>query len=158
MHDSAVSRLDTLQDKHPSSLTGSDIAATIRIMQSNREGVPEVRGGTRRGRGQVASTTADHLGALLTSMTCAADGQNHWIRDGVHNAHRYPALCGRLVVPAALVAPPGPNCTACAAALNEGHQRRRSRSLSTLAWLVGSVAYRPGKHRRNRAPRSVNAS
>lgn len=80
------------------------------------------------------------------------DGHDHWVSDGVNTAHRYPALCGQLVIPAALVAPPGPTCPGCTAALDERHQRRRG--LGVLTRLASLTAVRQGKHRRDHLLRS----
>lgn len=136
------------RNDHPPSLTSPQTPKIIRIMRSSRE--------IRLDGRQEARAAAGHARALLTSMTCAADGHDHWIGGGAINTHRYLALCGQLVMPAALVAPPGPACSACTAALNEDHQQQRSRSLLTR--MAGLATIRQGKHRRNRAPRSVHAS
>lgn len=99
-----------------------------------------------------------HVRESLMSMTCAADGHDHWVDECLRGSGGYLGLCGREVMPAALVAPPGPSCAACAAMLNKGYRQQRSRNPGVLAWLKGWAIVRQGKHRRNRAPESVNAS
>jgi hypothetical protein len=92
-------------------------------------------------------------------MTCAADGHEHWVGDDVCGAHRlgrYPALCGRLVISAALAAP-GPACQACAAVLAESHQQRRSRKTDVLVQMTGLASRGQGKHRRDRTRWLVTA-
>ncbi|MGH3547432.1 MAG: hypothetical protein ACRDQU_04775 [Pseudonocardiaceae bacterium] len=74
---------------------------------------------------------------------------------GARRSGGYVGLCGRLVMPAALVAPPGPTCPACAAVLKEGRRQQRSRNPGVLARLTGLATVRQGKHRRNRVARSV---
>lgn len=84
-------------------------------------------------------------------MTCAADGHEHWVGDsgrGGRQSGRYPALCGRLVISAALAAPPGPTCPACAAVATHGHRRQRSRRTGVLVQMIGLAGRSQGKHRR----------
>lgn len=113
---------------------------------------------TQPNRRPRAGATAGHTRTLLTSMICVADGHDHWVSDNPDNAHRYQALCGRLVIPAALVTPPGPACPGCVAMLNDGHRQHRSPTPGVLALLTGFASTRGGKHRRNRALRSALAS
>jgi hypothetical protein len=85
-------------------------------------------------------------------VTRAADGHEHWVGDdvcGAHRSGRYPALCGRLVMSAALAAAPGPACQACAAVLAESHQQGRSRRTDVLVRKIGLAVGSQGKHRRD---------
>ena len=72
-----------------------------------------------------------------TAMTSTADGRDHLLSEqattaGVVAGHgEYTALCGRLVVAASLVTPPGPTCLDCETALHRStttsttsHRRR----------------------------------
>lgn len=72
-----------------------------------------------------------------TTITCAVDGRDHLVSDrattaGLAAGHgRYTAACGRVVVAAPMVAPPGPSCSSCVAELRritagstEGSRRR----------------------------------
>jgi len=59
-----------------------------------------------------------------TAMTSTADGRDHLLSEqattaGLVAGHgEYTALCGRLVVAASLVTPPGPTCLDCETALH----------------------------------------
>lgn len=76
------------------------------------------------------------------SMTCTGDGRDHWIRDelpgGARSSGRYRAVCGRLVIPAPLVAPPGRACPACVVVLDTSRCPRRAHpgALTRLARLL----------------------
>jgi len=72
-----------------------------------------------------------------TAMTSTADGRDHLLSEqattaGLVAGHgKYTALCGRLVVAASLVTPPGPTCLDCETALHRSatasttsHRRR----------------------------------
>lgn len=120
-------------------LTRAKTTSIMQIMQFN---------GSRQPARQAS---ADRPRALLRSMTCVADGREHWIADSVSGARRsgrYPALCGRQVMAAALAAPQGPACPACAVVLAEGYRRRRSRRTDVLVQMIGLAARSHGKHRR----------
>ncbi|MCA1673746.1 MAG: hypothetical protein LC799_16605 [Actinobacteria bacterium] len=80
------------------------------------------------------------------TITCAVDGRDHLVSDrattaGLAAGHgRYTAACGRVVVAAPMVAPPGPSCSSCVAELRritagstEGSRRRRR---GVMAWLL----------------------
>jgi hypothetical protein len=59
-------------------------------------------------------------GLQWTTITSGADGFAHAVADpvlaaGAVSAGRFVAMCGRLVVPAALTAPPGRPCLLCTA-------------------------------------------
>jgi hypothetical protein len=111
-------------------------------------------------RGRAVKASARLPKAFLTSMTCSGDGREHWVGDGVGDARqsgRHVALCGRHVMPAALAAPPGPACPACAAVVQKMHQRRGRRT-DVRARTIGVAVGRQGKHRRSRAWRPVHAS
>lgn len=57
-------------------------------------------------------------GPLLSSVTCTGDGLDHRVSDielsEAHRSGRWRAVCGRLVLPAPMVAPAGPACPHCA--------------------------------------------
>jgi hypothetical protein len=65
-----------------------------------------------------------------TAVTSTVGGRDHLIDDRAmadgHAASRgqFAALCGHLVVAAALVAPPGPSCRDCAALLRRSEASR----------------------------------
>ena len=72
--------------------------------------------------------------ARPATMTSTADGRDHLISDqatatGLAAGHgEYVAICGRVVVAAPLVLPPGPTCLDCETALHRittGTHRRR---------------------------------
>lgn len=119
-------------------------------------------------RATQAAAGSEQLGALLIPVTCVADGLDHRVSDasldGVHRPGRYWAQCGRLVIPAPLVAPPGPPCRACAAVSDHGHQhRKRNASRGVLALLVRVFFQRPqaspeGSTRAVRVARSPHRS
>ena len=79
-----------------------------------------------------------------TAMTSTADGRDHLLSQqattaGLVAGHgRYTALCGRPVVAASLVTPPGPTCLDCETALHRStttsttSHRRRSGLLARL--------------------------
>ena len=71
--------------------------------------------------------TVDQIRHRITrpmAMTSTADGRDHLLSQqattaGLVAGHgKYTALCGRLVVAAALVTPPGPTCLDCETALH----------------------------------------
>ena len=68
-----------------------------------------------------------------TSVTSATDGRTHRIAEDAYTAGlvagsgRYTALCGRLVMAAALVCPPGPDCQGCTAAVGAAHRAEHGR-------------------------------
>ncbi|MGH3885966.1 MAG: hypothetical protein ACRDSZ_05225 [Pseudonocardiaceae bacterium] len=76
------------------------------------------------------------------TVTSTVDGRDHLINDRAmadgHAASRgqFTALCGHLVVAAALVAPPGPPCRDCAAVLgrNEASRHRVGVVARMLRW------------------------
>jgi hypothetical protein len=82
-----------------------------------------------------------------TTVTSGEDGYAHEVADpvlaaGAVAAGRFVALCGRLVVPAALTAPPGRPCLLCAATPTEAadppagrHRRGRVRGPARAAFL-----------------------
>jgi hypothetical protein len=80
------------------------------------------------------------------------------IRCRAGRSGRYLALCGQLVIPAALATPPGPPCPACIAVLDNGQRPQPRRVPGMPSWLAGLVNVSQGKHRRHRMRRSVNAS
>ncbi|MGH3929111.1 MAG: hypothetical protein ACRDTF_03950 [Pseudonocardiaceae bacterium] len=59
-----------------------------------------------------------------TTMTCSADGRDHLVSDQatqtglVAGQGHFLAICGHLVIAAALVVPPGPTCLDCETALH----------------------------------------
>lgn len=118
-------------DSHKSAiwhLTRLAIAENIRIMHSKS---------TRHGKRCINA----HAGVPPVSMTCTGDGLDHRVGDASLSddcrSGRYRAVCGRLVIPAALVAPSGPPCLACAGVLGEGRRRReRGTSPEVLRRLV----------------------
>ena len=63
-----------------------------------------------------------------TAVTSTADGRDHLLSEqattaGLVAGHgKYTALCGRLVVAASLVTPPGPTCLDCETALQHHDQ------------------------------------
>uniref|UniRef100_UPI003F4999E9 hypothetical protein n=1 Tax=Pseudonocardia sp. CA-138482 TaxID=3240023 RepID=UPI003F4999E9 len=77
---------------------------------------------------------------LVTAMTSVADGLEHAIADSefVPSRHggRYRAVCGHLVVPGSMSAPPGRPCPPCVARLRwrptVATARRRRRFLPGL--------------------------
>jgi hypothetical protein len=111
-----------------------------------------LRGRMQQGRSPAAGTTAGLARTFLAAMTCVPDGHDHWVWDDADQAQRYLALCGRLVIPAALVTPPGPTCPACAAVVAQSHPQRRHRT-DVLVQMIGLAGRRQGKHRRQRAQR-----
>lgn len=107
------------------------------------------------------TTTTHHI-----RCTCILDGRCHLVSDEELAAaltavqRRVSALCGRLVVPAALSTPDGRPCPACAAASGPSQRRRRrSRLLPMSAPDRGleraiRVRRRRGRHRRGLHPQS----
>ena len=95
-----------------------------------------------------------------TTMTSTADGRNHLLSQqattaGLVAGHgEYIALCGRLVVAASLVTPPGPTCLDCETALH------RSTTTSTTSHRRRSGLLARLLHRRTPGadPRSTTAS
>lgn len=71
-------------------------------------------------------TTAGSEQVALVSVTCTGDGLDHQVSDaelgGAGRPGRYQAVCGRLVLPAPLVAMPGPVCPECSASLADVDQ------------------------------------
>jgi hypothetical protein len=101
-----------------------------------------------------------------TTMTSTADGRNHLLSQqattaGLVAGHgKYIALCGRLVVAASLVTPPGPTCLDCETALHRSTttsttSHRRSGLLARLLHRrfprAGSRSTTAGGHRTVRA-------
>ena len=63
------------------------------------------------------------------SVTCAADGRAHSVRDAElamapNRSTGFPAVCGHVVTPVSLVEPDGELCRACAER-DANHRRRR---------------------------------
>jgi len=95
-----------------------------------------------------------------TAMTSTADGRDHLLSQqattaGLVAGHgRYTALCGRPVVAASLVTPPGPTCLDCETALH------RSTTTSTTSHRRRSGLLARLLHRRTPGadPRSTTAS
>ncbi|HEU0088807.1 MAG TPA: hypothetical protein VFQ77_14370 [Pseudonocardiaceae bacterium] len=75
-----------------------------------------------------AAAGRELVGPPLMSLTCVADGLDHQVSDAALDeagrSGRYRALCGQVVLPAPLVAAPGPVCRACVAVLAENAQRQ----------------------------------
>ena len=101
-----------------------------------------------------------------TAMTSTADGRDHLLSErattaGLVAGHgKYTALCGRLVVAASLVTPPGPTCLDCETALHRSTttsttSHRRSGLLARLLHRsfprAGSRSTTAGGHRTVRA-------
>ncbi len=94
-----------------------------------------------------------------TAMTSTTDGRAHLLDEqattaGLAAGHgEYIALCGRLVVAAALVSPPGPTCLDCETALHRttttSHRRR-----GPLARLLRRRFLRARTARNSRAVRA----
>lgn len=106
--------------------------------------------------------------ATLVSMTCTWDKHDHWIRDtplgGAGSSGRYRAVCGRLVIPAPLVAPPGKLCPACVAICDGSRVRHQREIPGALARLM-RVFFRPPAllpgdrpHQRSPKPRLSRAA
>ena len=115
--------------------------------ESGQETGFEARAGCRATRAAAGS------GALLVLVTCTGDGLDHRVSDSAlgdaRRSGRYGALCGRLVVPAPLVAPAGPACPICAEVLTRSERPPSSGVLTRLIrWLGGgSSGLRPrGDH------------
>ncbi len=95
-----------------------------------------------------------------TAMTSTADGRDHLLSQqattaGLVAGHgKYTALCGRPVVAASLVTPPGPTCLDCETALH------RSTTTSTTSHRRRSGLLARLLHRRTPGadPRSTTAS
>ena len=95
-----------------------------------------------------------------TTMTSTADGRNHLLSQqattaGLVAGHgKYTALCGRVVVAASLVTPPGPTCLDCETALH------RSTTTSTTSHRRRDGLLARLLHRRTPGadPRSTTAS
>ena len=101
-----------------------------------------------------------------TAMTSTADGRDHLLSQqattaGLVAGHgKYTALCGRLVVAASLVTPPGPTCLDCETALHRStttsttsHRRRGllARLLRRRFPRADSQSTTAGNHRTVRA-------
>jgi hypothetical protein len=102
-----------------------------------------------------------------TTMTSTADGRNHLLSQqattaGLVAGHgKYTALCGRVVVAASLVTPPGPTCLDCETALHRStttsttSHRRRDGLLARLLHRhfprAGSQTTTAASHRTVRA-------
>jgi len=101
-----------------------------------------------------------------TAMTSTLDGRTHLLGEqattaGLVAGHgEYAAICGRRVVAAALVTPPGPTCLDCETALHRAttssttsHHRRgwAARLLRRSAPHAGPRATTAGSHRTVRA-------
>ncbi|MGH3941211.1 MAG: hypothetical protein ACRDTG_21770 [Pseudonocardiaceae bacterium] len=90
-----------------------------------------------------------------TTMTCATDGRDHLVSAQATQAGlaagqgHYLAICGHLVVAAAMVAPPGPTCLDCETALH-----RRTTTIATSHRRRGLVA----RLLRRRLPRNDSRS
>lgn len=97
-----------------------------------------------------------------TAMTCAADGRDHLVSDHAMSAGlvadhgQYVAICGRVVLAAPLVVPPGPTCFDCETALHRittdktnSHRRRGlvARLLRRLCLHANSRSTTAGSHR-----------
>jgi len=101
-----------------------------------------------------------------TTVTSTADGRDHLISahamtSGLAAGHGdYLALCGRVVVAAPMVVPPGPTCFDCETALHRSttaspgrsHRRRRGVVARLLRWR------RRPAHARSRAAGRVSAA
>ena len=100
-----------------------------------------------------------------TAMTSTLDGRDHLLGEqattaGLVAGHgEHTALCGRRVVAASLVTPPGPTCLDCETALHRAtttsttsHRRRRwvTRLLRRRVPRAGSRSTTAGSHRRVR--------
>ncbi len=107
--------------------------------------------------------TVDQIRHRRTAtVTSTADGRDHLISEqamtsGLAAGHGdYAALCGRVVVAAPMVVPPGPTCLDCETALHRSttsatsqHRRRGlvARLLRRLSRPAGSRATTAGSHR-----------
>lgn len=90
----------------------------------------------------------------LLHVACVSDGRDHWISEAqlvdARPSGRYRAVCGRLVLPTALVTPPGRVCSACSVVLGAGRERRGA-SFGVLRRLVRVfVRSSTGRHRSSR--------
>jgi hypothetical protein len=101
-----------------------------------------------------------------TTMTSTADGRDHLLSQqattaGLVAGHgKYTALCGRLVMAASLMTPPGPTCLDCETALHRSttasttsHRRRGlvARLLHRRFLRAGSRSTTAASHRTVRA-------
>lgn len=94
-----------------------------------------------------AAAESEQTGVVLMSVTCVADGLDHRVSDvalgAAGRSGRYRALCGRLVLPAPLVAAPGPVCQVCAMVLAKSHQRSaHSGGWARLIQWLGGLRWR----------------
>ena len=75
----------------------------------------------------------------VVAVTSAEDGLEHLVADeamALENAGRYVALCGRAVLAAALVCPPGRPCRACVEVrTSDAASGRQQRRVGMWAWL-----------------------
>lgn len=99
-----------------------------------------------------------HAGAPPVPMTCTGDGLDHRVSEtslsDACRSGRYRAVCGRLVIPAALVAPPGRVCPACSVVLG-GDRGRRGLGAGPGVWRrLVQVLFRSAtaRHRSSRRP------
>lgn len=85
---------------------------------------------------------------VMISVTSMSDGCEHQLpsEHAIHNR----ALCGHQVIPAALVAPPGPPCPHCAANRNEALRRAQHARYGAARRLARKVIRRLGVWRRTR--------
>lgn len=95
-------------------------------------------------RYRATSAMAGSDRVVLASVTCTGDGLDHRVRDaelgGAGWPGRYQAVCGRLVLPAPLVAAPGPVCPECSASLAEVDQQPRSQGgLARMLRRLGGI-------------------
>ncbi len=76
-------------------------------------------------------------------VTSTADGHDHLVAVDTMNSQAMRALCGRAVLAAPLVCPPGPVCTYCAANVHEAHHRalRRDTRPGPVGRLVALAAW-----------------
>ncbi len=101
-----------------------------------------------------------------TTMTSTADGRDHLLSQqattaGLVAGHgKYTALCGRLVIAASLMTPPGPTCLDCETALHHSttisttshrHQGLLARLLHRRFLRAGSRSTTAASHRTVRA-------
>lgn len=95
---------------------------------------------------------------VVVRVTSAGDGFEHLVADAamtLGSAGCFVALCGRAVLAAALICPPGPRCPACIAVRNAvpaGRQRHR-RTDRRGTWARLSALLRHPRPARSEPPR-----
>lgn len=101
--------------------------------------------------GSTFSRSVDHIRHRITrptTMTSSLDGRDHLLSQqattaGLAAGHgEYTALCGRRVLAAALVTPPGPTCLDCETALHRAATTSSSRMSHRRQGWVARLLYR----------------